>query len=178
MGAGVARPGRAVRSYSVPPICADMCGGWLCDTLDVIRPYTDEDLADVLDVWYLASLDSHSFVGDDFFDIERQQIAEQWLPASETSVFEIDGRVVGSVSMIGNEVGGIFVTPEHQHRGIGRALMAHVAASRSYLELDVFEANAVARRFYELYGFRVVNQHINDTTDLPELRLRLDVMSS
>ena len=139
----------------------------LCDTLDVIRPYTDEDLADVLDVWYLASSVSHSFLSDDFFDTERQQIAEQWLPASETSVFEADGRVVGSVSTIGNEVGGVFVTPEYQNRGVGGALMDHVAASRSFLELDVFEANAIARRFYELYGFRVVNQHVNDPSGLP-----------
>jgi putative acetyltransferase len=102
----------------------------LCDTLDVIRPYTDEDLADVLDVWYLASSVSHSFLSDDFFDTERQQIADQWLPASETSVFETDGRLVGSVSMIGNEVGGIFVTPEYQSRGVGGVLLDHVAASR------------------------------------------------
>ena len=150
----------------------------LLDTFDVIRPYTDEDLADVLDVWYLASLEAHPFLSEDFFDTERQQIADQWLPASETSVFETDGRLVGSVSMIGNEVGGIFVTPEYQSRGIGRALMDHVAASRTHLELDVFKANAKARRFYELCGFRVVNEHVNDTTGLPELRLRLDVMSS
>ena len=148
-----------------------------CDTFDVIRPYTDEDLDAVLDVWYLASLEVHSFLGDDFFDTERQRIAEQWLPASETSVFEIDGRVVGSVSMIGNEVGGIFVAPEYQSRGVGRALMNHVAISRSYLELDVFKANAKARRFYDSYGFRVVSEHVNDTTGFPELRLRLDVIS-
>lgn len=79
--------------------------------------------------------------------------------------------------MIGNEVAGIFVTPEYQNRGVGRALMDRVAASLSYLELDVFEANAIARRFYESYGFRVVNRPVNDTTGLPELRLRLDVMS-
>jgi putative acetyltransferase len=150
----------------------------LCDTPEVIRPYTDADLADVLDAWYLASLESHSFLSDDFFKAERQQIAEQWLPASETSVYETDGRVVGSVSMIGNEVGGIFVTPEYQNRGVGRALMDHVAASRSNLELDVFKANAIGRRFYESYGFRVVNEHVNDTTRLPELRLRFDVKSS
>lgn len=150
----------------------------LCDTPEVIRPYTDADLAGVLDAWYLASLESHSFLSDDFFEAERQQIAEQWLPASETSVYETDGRVVGSVSMIGNEVGGVFVTPEYQNRGVGRALMDHVAASHSYLELDVFKANTIGRRFYELYGFRVVNEHVNDTTRLPELRLRFDVNPS
>ncbi len=151
---------------------------WLCDTLEVIRPYTDRDLADVLDVWYLASLEAHPFLSDEFFDTERQLIAKQWLPASETFVFETDGCVVGSVSMSGNEVGGIFVTPEYQNRGVGRALLDYVAASRSYLELDVFKANTTARRFYELYGFRLVNEHVNDRTSFAELRLRLDVKLS
>lgn len=149
----------------------------MCDTPKVIRPYTREDLIDVLDVWYRASLESHSFLDDEFFETERQQIAEEWLPASETIVYETDGRVVGSVSMVGNEVGGIFVAPEYQHRGVGKALLNHVAASRPYLELDVFEANTTARRFYEIYGFRVIGQGASDATSFNELRLRLDVVT-
>jgi putative acetyltransferase len=129
----------------------------------------------VLDVWYLASLVAHSFLTEEFFDTERQLIAERWLPASETFVFEMDGCVVGFVSMNGNEVGGLFVTPAQQKRGVGRALLDHVAASRPYLELDVFKANAAARSFYESYGFRLVNEHVNDETGYPEMRLRLDV---
>jgi ribosomal protein S18 acetylase RimI-like enzyme len=54
----------------------------------------------------------------------------------------------------------------------------HVAASRSYLELDVFKANARARRFYESYGFRLVNEHVSNATGFPELRLRLEVKLS
>jgi len=80
--------------------------------------------------------------------------------------------------MRGNEVGGIFVTPEYQSRGVGYALLDHVATSRSYLELDVFKANARARRFYESYGFRLVNEHDNNTTGFPEPRLRLEVRLS
>jgi putative acetyltransferase len=140
----------------------------------VIRPYSDDDLGEVLDVWYLASLEAHSFLDEDFFDTEREAISDRWLPASETSVFEIGGRVVGFVSMVGNEVGGVFVVPNRQNQGVGRALLDHVAATRPYLELDVFEANAVGRRFYDAYGFRVVNRDLDDTTGLPTIRLRVD----
>jgi hypothetical protein len=116
----------------------------LCDTLELIRPYTDGDLADVLDVWYLASLEAHSFLSDEFFDAERQQIAEQWLPTSETSVFEMDGCVVGSVSMSGNEVGGIFrCTPVSELRrwtcplGPGVENFAGDVNVKSYVDLLV-----------------------------------------
>ena len=146
----------------------------MCDTRGVIRPYADDDLDGVLDVWYLASLEAHSFLSDEFFDVERRAISEQFLPASETSVFEIDGRVVGFVSVLGNEVGGIFVAPTHQNAGVGRALMDHVAAARRYLELDVFGANTIGRRFYDAYGFRPVAEGRDDTTGLRIVRLRFD----
>lgn len=150
------------------------CRGAVCDTREVIRPYIDDDLGEVLDAWCLASLEAHSFLSEDFFDAEREKLSELWLPGSETSVFEVDGRVVGFVSMVGNEVGGIFVTPERQNQGIGSHLLDHVAATRRYLELEVFKANTIGRRFYGAYGFRVLSEGIESDTGLPTLRLRID----
>ena len=61
---------------------------------------------------------------------------------------------------------------------MGRALMDAARCSRSYLELDVFEANEVGRRFYDAYGFEVVERHMNDVVGQPELRLRLDARAA
>ncbi len=99
---------------------------------------------------------------------------DQWLPIAETTVYELDGRVVGFLSLIGTEVGGFFVHPDHQRRGIGRALMDDAKESRPFLELDVFAANSIGRRFYDSYGFEQVDSHIHDETGHVELRLRLD----
>ena len=139
----------------------------------MIRPYTDDDLGALLDVWYEASLIAHSFLSEEFFAAERRQIAEEWLPIAETTVAEADGHIVGFVSLIGNEVGGIFVDPRLQGRGIGRALMDHACRTRPCLELDVFEENARARRFYTAYGFVQVDRHIHAESGRRELRLRL-----
>lgn len=139
----------------------------------MIRPYVASDVDQVIDVWYRASLIAHPFLSRDFLEAERIQIIEEWLPITETTVYELDGRVVGSISLMGNEVGGFFVDPDHQGQGIGRALMDHVRDTRPYLELDVFEANSIGRRFYETYGFRFVDRHINEASGQPELRLRL-----
>jgi len=139
----------------------------------VIRPYSEDDLADVLDAWYRASLVAHSFLSDEFLARERQEMADRWLPVAETTVYEHDGRVVGFISMIGNEVGGLFVDPDHQSRGIGRALMDHARGSRPFLELSVFEANETGRRFYDRYGFATVGRVMNEEAGHPELRMRL-----
>ena len=140
----------------------------------MLRSYTDGDQDQVIEVWYQASLIAHSFLPEAFFEAERQEVVEQWMPASETTVYEDNGQVVGFVSLVGNEVGAIFVHPDHQGRGIGRALMDHARDCRPHLELSVFEANPIGRRFYDAYGFRLVSRQINDVPGQPELRLRLD----
>ncbi|MBT8249725.1 MAG: GNAT family N-acetyltransferase [Acidimicrobiia bacterium] len=137
----------------------------------MLRPYKDDDLTGLLDVWYRASREAHSFLSDQFFEAEQKAIADEWIPIAETTVFESDGRVVGFLSLIGNEVGAIFVDPDYQGNGIGRALMDAASDARPFLELNVFEANTAGRRFYEKYGFELVEEHVDDATGEPELRL-------
>jgi putative acetyltransferase len=127
----------------------------------------------VLDVWHRASLVAHRFVSQEFLENERHQIAQRWLPMAKTTVYEADGHVVGFLSLIGNEVGAIFVDPDRQGRGIGRSLMDVARASRPFLELNVFEANSIGLRFYDAYGFEVVGRHMNEAAGQAELRLRL-----
>lgn len=140
----------------------------------MIRAFSSNDLEELLDVWYRSSLIAHSFLSTEFLAEERREIADIWLPMSETMVYESNGRVVGFLALIENEVGGVFVDPDYQCRGIGRSLMDRARDSRPFLELNVFEANSVARRFYDAYGFELADRHIHEPSGQPELRLRLD----
>ena len=140
----------------------------------VIRKYNADDLAGLLDVWYDASKVAHPFLTRDFLERERRNVIQEHLPIAETWVFEEEGRVVGFIALIGNEVGGIFVTPERHGQGIGRALTDHATASRSHLDVEVFEANESGRGFYDAYGFEVVGTGVHEETGEPVLRLRLD----
>ncbi len=141
----------------------------------MIREYFDHDLDELLGVWYEASLIAHSFLTKEFLAAERGEIAKQWMPIAESTVYELDGRVVGFLALIGNEVGGIFVHPDYQGRGIGRALMDSARDSRPFLELNVFEENQIGRRFYDAYGFEIVGRQINEAAGQTELRLRLEI---
>ena len=140
----------------------------------MIRKYDTSDLAELLDVWYDAAQIAHPFWTRDLFEQERRDISEKFLPIAETWVFEKEGRVVGFIALLGNEVGGIFVAPTQHGQGIGRALMDHARASRDHLELEVFEANEIGRAFYDAYGFAVVGERLDEKTELRLLRLRLD----
>ena len=140
----------------------------------MIRAYRPRDRTSILEVWAAASALAHPFLPEAFVAAERRSIADVHLPAAETWVWEIDGRVVGFIAMLGNEIGGLFVDPEHQGRGIGRALVDHVRASRDRLEVEVFEDNRIGRAFYAAYGFAEDHEDVHAATGFAVLRLSLN----
>jgi putative acetyltransferase len=137
----------------------------------VIREYRDSDQDAVIEVWFSASQVAMPFLSETFLMEERDKLRLVWLPIAETWVFEIVGTVAGFISLLGNEVGAIFVHPSVQGRGIGRALMDHAFALRDSLILDVFRENLVGRRFYDSYGFRVDHEHVHERTGHVQMRL-------
>jgi putative acetyltransferase len=138
----------------------------------VIQLFDESHIDDLLEVWYRASKQAHPFLPDDFFERERRAIVNQYLPLARTWIYAEKDRVIGFIAMIGNEVGGLFVDPECQGRGIGRALLDHVTRLYDELEVDVFKENRIGRRFYDRYGFEVVTERAHDQTGHVLLRMK------
>lgn len=143
----------------------------------MIRKFQPEDCEEVLSVWAAASALAHPFLDESFLEQERRDIRNVYLPSSETWVWEADGQVVGFISLLGNEVGAVFVAPRHQRTGIGWALMDHARVLRGELEVEVFEDNPVGRSFYAKYGFEPIVQKVHEPTGFRLLRLRLAAVS-
>ncbi len=139
----------------------------------VIREYRPPDCEDVLNVWARASAVAHPFLGREFLEQERRDIPRVYLPQAETWVWEAGGHVIGFISLLGNEVGALFVDPDHHRAGIGRALLGRARALRGELEVEVFEQNRLGRAFYDGMGFELVQRKIHDATGFELLRLRL-----
>ncbi|KKD35324.1 GNAT family N-acetyltransferase [Limnoraphis robusta] len=140
----------------------------------MIRPYQEQDLNRLLEVWYSASKIAHSFLDEAFLETERQNIPKVYLPAAETWVFERDNLVLGFISLLDNQVGAIFVDPQFQRQGIGRALIDWAKTLRSQLFVEVFKENQAGRAFYQQYGFIPVDEHLHPETGYILLRLRLE----
>ena len=139
----------------------------------MIRRYRSEDLEDVVTVWAAASAVAHPFLSAEFLEVERHDIANVYLPNAETWVWEAEGQVVGFVSLLGNEVGALFVDPKFHRGGIGRALIDHALELRKELEVEVFTENVIGRAFYARYGFELMQKKVHDQTGLDLMRLRL-----
>jgi putative acetyltransferase len=139
----------------------------------VIRPYAPADLEGLLETWHAASLLAHPFLSAEFLADERRTIEDVYLSLARTWVYGKEGQVLGFVSMIGSEVGALFVQPEWQRQGLGRGLLDHVRGDYERLVVEVFEANAQGRAFYAAYGFEPIGQRVHGETGQPLLRLQL-----
>lgn len=139
----------------------------------MIRKYEPTDCDAVLHVWARASALAHPFFSKEFMDLERRAVATVHLPKVDTWVWEADGRVVGFMSLIGNEVGALFVDPDFHRAGIGRALIDRARALCGELEVEVFERNLLGRAFYVKIGFELMERKLHEQTGFEVLRLRL-----
>jgi ribosomal protein S18 acetylase RimI-like enzyme len=71
------------------------------------------------------------------------------------AVYESESRITGLVGLDLNEIRLLYVSPEHQRSGIGRALLRHIAtmAPRDLFK-DLFVYSSIAAvDFYKSQGF-------------------------
>lgn len=126
----------------------------------LLRPYEPRDFKTVTFLWYQAKKKSFPYsafqqrltLPDDecYF---RDTILEK----CEVWVAERGGELLGFMAIEGSYIDQLFVDINHQHQGVGGALMEKAQAlSPDYLRLHTFQRNEQARRFYENRGFKAV----------------------
>ena len=139
----------------------------------MIRPYDAADLDGLLAVWLAASTQAHPFLPASFHRDGPQLIRDVYIPNAESWVYESEGRVAGFISLLGEEVGALFVAPSRQGEGIGRALLDHARTVRPRIHLEVFKENHAGRRFYVKYGFREVSERPHE--DFGHMLVRVEL---
>ena len=137
-----------------------------------IRQYENSDLDAVLSSWEVATRLAHPFMSDEFIAQERKNVAEIYMPNTDTWVAEIDGNVEGFIALMGNEVGAIFLQPEYHGKGVGKALMDKAQELHGDLEVEVFKTNTIGRKFYSRYGFEQLEEKLHEPTGQQVLRLK------
>lgn len=137
-----------------------------------LRKYRDGDLIDLMATWEGASAQAHPFLPPGFVAEVREAIPKLYIPNAETWVVEHEGSVVGFISLLGNEVGAIFVAPEHQRKGFGRLLMNKARELKGSLEVEVFSANSIGCGFYRTCGFVRIGEMIHEPTGLELTRFQ------
>jgi putative acetyltransferase len=130
----------------------------------LIRNYREKDLEEMVRIWYDASVLAHSFIPSSFWALNKKAMRDKYFPLAENLVFEEEGKAVGFISLVGERVCALFVAPEMQGKGIGRALLKNALGLKGNLSLKVYRENENALCFYEKCGFVAIGEEIDDFT--------------
>jgi GNAT superfamily N-acetyltransferase len=82
----------------------------------------------------------------------------------EILILEKDGEVIGTGSLVGTDILGVFVHPRYQHQGYGKAIMKELeqrAVLNAVCEV-VLSVSLPSRRFYESLGYEITESHRTD----------------
>jgi len=138
----------------------------------MIRKYNETEIPVLLEIWEAAALIAHPFLSTEFHEMVKKAMKDMYLPNSDTWVYEENGNIIAFIAMLNNEIGGLFVEPNQQSKGIGTSLVNQMAQLHDTLEVEVFEKNKIGRPFYEKYGFKVIKEYVMEETGQKVLRLK------
>lgn len=138
----------------------------------MIRRREEKDNDQIMNVWHQASNLAHPFLSSDFVEKAKKDLREIYIPKTETWVYEDNNTVIGFISMLGNEIGGLFVLPDNHFKGIGTQLVNFIDELHDELEVEVFEKNVIGRSFYKKYGFEQIERYYHLESNNNVLRLR------
>jgi putative acetyltransferase len=130
----------------------------------MMRGYKTSDTDALISIWDKAEPLAHPFLSDEVRDQVRRDTVNIYLPNAETWVLENHGTPVGFIAMIGTEIGGLFLDPSEQGKGLGRQMVDHIVAIKGPLTVEVFKDNKIGLPFYERYGFVVTGEGVFDAS--------------
>lgn len=131
-----------------------------------------EDFGRMADIWLEASVAAHGFIPREYWEANAEPMRTRYLPSAENYAYVEDGRAVGFISLNGEHIEALFVSPSCQGRGIGSALLGYAKNLCRTLTLAVYKENSGAMRFYMDRGFSVVEERVDVQTNHPEIIMK------
>lgn len=136
----------------------------------MIRKSQEADIEKLLDIWLRASVQSHNFVEEEYWQKMKPSVKKYYLPNADSFVFEDKHKIKGFISIIDDRhIGAIFVDPDYQNKKIGSKLINYVKKLYPELSLHVYIKNKDAIRFYQKHGFKIIAEQTDDGTKENEL---------
>jgi ribosomal protein S18 acetylase RimI-like enzyme len=122
-----------------------------------IRDYRPEDFDAVTILWRISrekSLPEFQHAKGHFFYEDQGYFRDHILKENQVWVAEVDNRPVAFMAMNGDFIDQLYVHPDFQNCGIGKALLDYARElSTAHVWLYTLQINTHARIFYEKNGF-------------------------
>lgn len=136
----------------------------------MIRKFIPGDIDKVMSLWLETTIKAHNFISADFWADSYEFVCNECLCNAETYVYEDKHQIKGFISILHNNyIGALFVDNRFQGQGIGGKLLNYIKSRKPNLSLHVYVDNKSAVRFYQISGFKIIADQIDDKTGKEEL---------
>ena len=115
-----------------------------------------KDLNRVMEIWLNTSIEAHPFLDAQYFIDNYQSFFEDHLLRSQSQVYEIDGKIVGFVSIKQDMfVTTINVDKDYRLSGVGESLIQALLDKFQAIHVKCFLKDADSLAFFTKCGFEV-----------------------
>lgn len=132
----------------------------------MIEKFKTEYLDDIMQIWLASNISAHNFIKSSYWKSMFDEV-KKMIPQSEIYVYRDNVEILGFVGITDNYIDGIFTICRSS--GIGKALIDYVKKLKGSLELNVYEKNKLAIKFYERESFKIVSKSTDESTGEAEL---------
>lgn len=140
----------------------------------IIRNFKHSDTEEIIEIWYKVSLIAHSFIPKETWESYKDELRNKYLPIVETWVAEENGNLIGFISILGNYIGALFITPKEQGKGVGTKLIEQARREKRHLNIGVYSKNIDAIKFYKKNGFIYLNKEVQPETGEVVINMALE----
>lgn len=137
----------------------------------MIRQASLNETDKIIQIWLESSRAAHDFIPFAYWADHAGDMRAAYLPMATTYVCEQEGEITAFLSLVGTCVAALFVSPEHQHRGCGKALIQYAQSRSERLSLFVYKKNTNASRFYRNAGFQAGTERLDTGTGEIEVEM-------
>lgn len=136
--------------------------------IEKLDSLSDEVLDELLDVWEQSVRSSHHFLQEKDIEYFRPIVRNQYFPTVSMFVIRDDnGHINAFMGLSDDMLEMLFVHPEQQGNGYGKALVDHAINKCGILKVDVNEDNAKAYGFYLKMGYKIIGRDEYDSSGKP-----------
>lgn len=145
-----------------------------------IQPYNEAYRQEVLAIWEKSVLATHDFLTPTDFEEIKELVANINFNDFQVFCSVYENTVMGFIGVADKNVEMLFLDPKYFGKGIGRKLLTFAVNELNADKVDVNEQNTKALKFYQKFGFEIVERTDKDDQgrSYPLLRMKLVAVSS
>lgn len=135
----------------------------------MIRKSNNKDIDKIMEIWEESTIKAHDFINKDYWKNNYNTVKNQYIPISETFVYDDGEEIKGFISIIDKSfIGALFVNTNHQSLGIGSKLLDYAIKEYKNLSLAVYKDNKKAVVFYNKKGFNIAKEQVDEDSGFKE----------